>query len=124
VSAESLFDGIDTVFYQVCDMDRAIGFYEGVLGLPLLRREGRDWAELKAGDTVLSLAGELATKPHQGGATVVLRASDIGAVESRLAEHDVQRGRIQDMGGARTLEFYDPDGNELLALEALGSPEA
>jgi catechol 2,3-dioxygenase-like lactoylglutathione lyase family enzyme len=112
-----LFEGIDTVFYQVCDMDRAIGFYEGVLGLPLLRREGRDWAELKAGDTVLSLAGELATKPHQGGATVVLRASDLAAVEARLAEGGAQRGPIEDMGGARMLQFFDPDGNEIVALE-------
>jgi catechol 2,3-dioxygenase-like lactoylglutathione lyase family enzyme len=112
-----LFEGIDTVFYQVCDMDRAIGFYEGVLGLRLLRREGRDWAELEAGDTILSLSGELATRPHQGGATVVLRASDIAAVEARLAESGVQRGPIEDMGGALTLQFHDPDGNELVALQ-------
>jgi catechol 2,3-dioxygenase-like lactoylglutathione lyase family enzyme len=112
-----LFEGIDTVFYQVCDMDRAIEFYEGLLGLKLLRREGRDWAELEAGDAVLSLSGELATKPHQGGATVVLRAPDLGAVEARLAEGGVQRGPIEDMGGARMLQFFDPDGNEIVALE-------
>ena len=115
-----LFEGIDTVFYQVCDMDRAIGFYEGVLGLELLRREGRDWAELRAGDTVLSLSGELATRPHQGGATVVLRASDNAAVEGRLAEIGVQRGPVEDMGGAKMLQFFDPDGNEIVALQPLG----
>jgi catechol 2,3-dioxygenase-like lactoylglutathione lyase family enzyme len=115
--APPLFDGIDTVFYQVCSMDRAIEFYEGVLGLRLLRREGRDWAELEAGDTVLALSGELATAPQQGGATVVLRASDIVAVEARLAEHGVQRGPIEDMGAARVLSFHDPDGNEILALQ-------
>lgn len=112
-----LFEGIDTVFYQVCDMDRSVGFYEDVLGLKLLRREGRDWAELEAGDAVLSLSGELATRPHQGGATVVLRAPDLGAVEARLAEGGVQRGPIEDMGGARMLQFFDPDGNEIVALE-------
>ena len=112
-----LFEGIDTVFYQVCDMDRAIEFYEGLLGLRLLRREGRDWAELEAGDAVLSLSGELATKPHQGGATVVLRAPDLGAVDARLAEGGVQRGPIEDTGGARMLQFFDPDGNEIVALE-------
>jgi catechol 2,3-dioxygenase-like lactoylglutathione lyase family enzyme len=116
-----LFEGIDTVFYQVCDMDRAIEFYEGLLGLKLLRREGRDWAEFGAGDQVLSLSGELATKPHQGGATVVLRAPDLGAVEARLAEGGVQRGPIEDMGGARMLQFFDPDGNEIVALQPLGS---
>lgn len=113
----ALFDGIDTVFYQVCSMDRAIAFYEGVLGLELLRREGRDWAELKAGDWVIALSGELATRPHQGGATVVLGTSDLSAVEAHLAAHDVQRGKPEDMGGATMLEFYDPDGNKLVAIQ-------
>ena len=71
----SLFDGVDVVFYQVCSMDRAVEFYSGVLGLEVLRREGNDWTELRAGDTVIALSGELATRPHQGGATVILRAA-------------------------------------------------
>jgi predicted enzyme related to lactoylglutathione lyase len=98
-------------------MDRAIDFYGGVLGLPVIRREGNDWAELQAGEAVLALSGELATRPHQGGATVVLRASDIDAVERHLADNGVQRGPIEDMGGARMLQFFDPDGNEILALQ-------
>lgn len=116
----ALFEGVDTVFYQVCDMDRAIGFYEGVLGFTLMRREGRDWAELKVGDQDLALAGELATRPHQGGATVVLRTADIDALEAHLAAHGVQRGRIEDMGGARSLEISDPDGNQLIAIQPSG----
>ena len=115
----SLFDGVDVVFYQVCSMDRAVEFYSGVLGLELIRREGNDWTELRAGDTVIALSGELATRPHQGGATVILRASDITAVERALGEHDVQRGRIEDMGGAKMLQFFDPDGNEIVALQPI-----
>ena len=115
----SLFDGVDVVFYQVCSMDRAVEFYSGVLGLELIRREGNDWTELRAGDTVIALSGELATRPHQGGATVILRASDITAVDRRLGEHDVQRGRIEDMGGAKMLQFFDPDGNEIVALQPI-----
>jgi catechol 2,3-dioxygenase-like lactoylglutathione lyase family enzyme len=115
----SLFDGVDVVFYQVCSMDRAVGFYSGVLGLEVIRREGNDWTELRAGDTVIALSGELATRPHQGGATVILRASDITAVERALAGNDVQRGRIEDMGGAKMLQFFDPDGNEIVALQPL-----
>src|SRR5680860_858880 len=113
----SLFDGVDVVFYQVCSMDRAVDFYSGVLGLEVLRREGNDWTELRAGDTVVALSGELATRPHQGGATVILSTPDIARVESRLAERGVQRGRIEDMGGAKMLQFHDPDGNEIVALE-------
>lgn len=113
----SLFSGVDVVFYQVCSMDRALEFYSGVLGLEVVRREGNDWSELKAGDVTLALAGELATRPHQGGATVILRTEDLSAVEARLADKGVQRGRVEDMGGAKTLSFNDPDGNELIAVE-------
>jgi catechol 2,3-dioxygenase-like lactoylglutathione lyase family enzyme len=116
----SLFDGVDVVFYQVCSMDKAVEFYSGVLGLEVLRREGNDWTELGAGETVIALSGELATRPHQGGATVILKTSDISAVEGRLAEHGVQRGRVEDMGGAKMLTFHDPDGNEIIAMEPPG----
>lgn len=115
----SIFDGVNVVFYQVCSMDRAVEFYSGVLGLEVIRREGNDWTELRAGDTVIALSGELATRPHQGGATVILRAADISAVDRRLSENDVQRGPIEDMGGAKMLQFFDPDGNEIVALQPL-----
>jgi catechol 2,3-dioxygenase-like lactoylglutathione lyase family enzyme len=113
----SLFSGVDVVFYQVCSMDRAIDFYSRILGLEVLRREGNDWAELQAGDTVIALSGELATRPHQGGATVILRTADIDAVDRHLGDNDVQRGTVEDMGGARMLQFFDPDGNELVAIQ-------
>jgi hypothetical protein len=29
----------------------------------------------------------------------------------------VQRGAIEDMGAAKTLQFFDPDGNELVAIQ-------
>jgi len=113
----TLIEGMDAVFYQVCNMDRAVAFYQDVLGLELVRREGRDWAEFTVGDGTLALSGELAVAPQRGGATVVLRTGDIEALERRLVEHGVQRGRIAPMGGARMLELYDPDGNEIVALQ-------
>ncbi len=112
-----LFTGIDTVFYQVCSMDRAVEFYRDVLGLPLLRREGNDWAEFQIGDSVLAVSGELAMRPLAGGAKVLMRTEDIHEVERHLGEHGVRRGRVEDLGGARSLDFYDPDGNELLAIQ-------
>jgi len=113
----TLFRGIDTVFYQVCNMDQSVAFYEGTLGLTLTRREGNDWAEFQVGDLTLSLSGELATRPHSGGATVVLTAADIAVVDKRLGESDVQRGPVEEMGGALMLQFFDPDGNELVAMQ-------
>jgi catechol 2,3-dioxygenase-like lactoylglutathione lyase family enzyme len=116
----SLFSGVGVVSYQVCSMDRAIEFYSGILGLEVLRREGNDWTELRAGDTVIALSGELATRPHQGGATVILSTQDIEEVHRVLGENEVQQGRIEDMGGAKMLQFFDPDGNEIVALQPPG----
>ncbi len=113
------FEGVETVYYRICNMERSIAFYQGVLGLELKRREARDWAEFAVGGVDLALEGELATAPHQGGATVVLRTADIRALEDHLAEHKVQRGEVEDLGGAYLLEFYDPDGNRLMAMQPL-----
>ena len=113
----SLFDGVDVVFYQVCSMDKAVEFYNGILGLEVLRREGNDWTELRAGDTVLALSGELATRPPPGGATVLQKKEGLGGGERARREKRVQRGRVEDMGGARMLTFHDPDGNEIIAME-------
>lgn len=114
-----LITGIDTVFYQVCDMNRAVAFYTGTLGLELDRREGNDWAELKAGAVTLSLSGELAVAPQKGGATVVLRTDSLDELGALLREAGTQMGQIEDMGGARVLDIYDPDGNQLVLLEPL-----
>ena len=112
-----LFDGVETVFYQVCNMERAMDFYVGVLGLELKRREGNDWAEFTVGSMDLALSGELAVAPSQGGATVVLRTSDMNALEAHLTAKEVQRGQVEDLGGAKMLDFYDPDGNQLVAMQ-------
>ena len=112
-----LLEGMDTVFYQVCDMDRAVAFYEGVLGLELRRREGRDWAEFRVGSSDLALAGELAVKPQGGGATVVLRTADLDALDAHLGRNGVRRGSVENMGGARSLDIYDPDGNQIVVIQ-------
>ncbi|MCU0309042.1 MAG: VOC family protein [Thermoleophilia bacterium] len=115
------FSGVETIYYRICNMDRSVRFYTEVLGFELMRREGRDWAEFRVGELDFALEGELATAPHQGGATVVLRTPDIRALEEHLAEQKVQRGEVEDLGGAYLLEFYDPDGNRLMAMQPLAA---
>ncbi len=113
-----LLRGIDTVFYQVCNMDRAVAFYEGELGLPLVNRAGNDWAEFDAGTGVtFALTGELAVAPQGGGATVVFGTDDLDALFADLKGRGVRTGDIEDMGGARMLQVFDPDGNELVVMQ-------
>ena len=109
--------GIETVYYRICNMEKAVAFYGGVLGLTLKSRAGNDWAEFDVGGYDLALEGELATRPHQGGATVVFRTDDIEALDAHFATNDVVRREVEDLGGAKLLEFYDPDGNRLIAMQ-------
>lgn len=115
----SLIEDVDVVFYGICNMNRSVAFYEGVLGLELSRREGNDWAQFTVGSTEIGLYGELATPPHQGGATVSFRVSDIKVFDQVLVDAAVQKDVVEDMGGALSLEFYDPDGNKLVAMQVL-----
>ena len=115
----ALLSGIETVYYRICNMEKAVAFYEGILGLTLKNRAGNDWAEFDVGGYDLALEGELATRPHQGGATVVFRSTDVEALDKHLAAHDVVRGEVEDLDGAKLLEFYDPDSNKLIAMQSL-----
>jgi len=114
----ALLSGIDTVYYRICNMERAVAFYEGVLGLELVNRAGNDWAEFRVGNWEIALEGELATRPHQGGATVVFQAQDIEALDRLLSEKEVVKHELEDLGHAKLLEFCDPDGNRLIAMQA------
>lgn len=114
-----LIEGVDVVFYGVCNMERSVAFYEGVLGLELSQRAGNDWAQFTVGSTELGLFGELATAPHQGGATVTFRVADLAAFEAALEVAGTKKDPIEDMGGALSMEFLDPDGNRLVAVQIL-----
>ena len=56
---------IDHVYYWVRDMDAAVAFYGDVLGLPLVRRDGDEWAEFEAGPVRLALHGTAETAARQ-----------------------------------------------------------
>ena len=114
----ALLQGIETVYYRICNMEKAVAFYGGVLGLTLKNRAGNDWVEFDVGGYDLALEGELATRPHGGGATVVFRSDDVHALDAHLATNDVNRREVEDLDGTKLLEFYDPDGNRLIAMQS------
>lgn len=115
----ALISGIETVYYRICNMNRAVAFYQDILGLTLKNRAENDWAEFDLGNGELALEGELATSPHQGGATVVLRSDDIRGLEATLRANNVKMNDLEDLGGSLLLEFLDPDGNRLIAMQAV-----
>lgn len=108
---------IDHVYYWVRDMDAALAFYRDVLGLPLLRRDGDEWAELEAGPVRLALHGTADSMPSSG--TVVFRVADLdGArivLRERGADVDEHLGEVE--GFARFATVRDPDGNPVQLIE-------
>jgi len=111
----------DHVYYWTRDLARAVTFYTDVVGLPLVRRSGDEWAELDAGTIRLALHGTDVADPP-GSGTVVLRVPDLdGArwtLEQRGAVFDEHVGEVE--GYARFAMFRDPDGNPVQIIEYIG----
>jgi catechol 2,3-dioxygenase-like lactoylglutathione lyase family enzyme len=114
---------LDHVYYWVNDMDRAVAFYRDVLGLPLARRDGDEWAEFDAGGVRLALHGAVhGHAPPPGGAAVVFEVADLDIARATLAARGVSFGHEGDVEGyARFLTFTDPDGNTLQVIEYASS---
>jgi predicted enzyme related to lactoylglutathione lyase len=113
---------IDHVYYWTVDMDRAVKFYEDVLGLRLIRRDGPNWAIFDAGPVRLALHGAVRGRPVEpGGATAVFGVDDLdasrAALEGRGATFDEQIGEVEDY--ARFATLRDPDGNAVQIIEYL-----
>ena len=117
------------------DLDRARGFYEGVLGLPVIRDKGFE-VILRAADVEVDVyASEGAgTAEHTIAAFIVddidsivrgLRARGVVFEEYDLPGVKTVNG-IADLGPDRSAWFRDPDGNLLNVsqLDAISTPEA
>ena len=115
----SLTRGLDHVYYWVTDMDRAVSFYRDVLGLPLVRRAGDEWAEFDAGAVRLALHGAVhGHAPPPGGATAVFLVEDLDDARAALTARGVTFGHEGGVEGyARFLAFADPDGNTVQIIE-------
>jgi catechol 2,3-dioxygenase-like lactoylglutathione lyase family enzyme len=120
-----MITGVQDVYYNVRDMDRAVSFYRDVLGLALTETSAW-WSALDAGGVRLGLhasgGAEVPPVPRDAhgahaGATLTLRSTDLDADARRLAEHGVSiLGRSDEVWG-RLLVFEDPDGNVLKLLQ-------
>lgn len=124
-SATPLVTGLDRAYYWVRDMDRAVAFYAGVLGLRLARRDGDSWAEFDVPGGRFSLHGLAEDRGMApGGATVVFLVRDLDRAKAALRARKVEVGREGEIPGrARFASFLDPDGNTVQIVEAAGGPE-
>jgi catechol 2,3-dioxygenase-like lactoylglutathione lyase family enzyme len=121
--------GIDHIVLPVADVDRALGFYHGVLGLAVERE-----AEFRAGQIgfpsvrlngqfVIDLFPRPAGEAPDAGRNLdhfclVTDVEDLAPVVAELARHGIPiaRGPVERWGAqgmAMSIYFHDPDGNQV-----------
>jgi glyoxylase I family protein len=120
--------GLDHVVLRVSDMDRAIAFYEQVLGLHIERRLPEiGLVQLRAGSAMIDLVPQ--KKGEEDGRNmdhyaVQIESMDVEALSAHLRRHGVDPGEIRRRYGAEgygsSIYITDPDGN---TVELKGPPE-
>ncbi|MCW3835326.1 VOC family protein [Sphingomonas canadensis] len=115
------YDGGLTCAISVTSLDRAVAWYQEVLGMTLLyRADAIAWCELTTGVARVNLGlGQAESVPQGGGATLTFGVKDIVAAKAALDAVGVrQDGGINEIPGmVKLLTFYDPDGNVLMFYE-------
>ncbi|MFK7896965.1 MAG: VOC family protein [Myxococcota bacterium] len=129
--------GLDHVVLRVRNLERAIAFYEAVLGLEVERRlEDLGLVQLRAGNSLLDLVsiqgplgrsgGEAPAEngPNMDHFALALVSFDEDAIRDHLAAHGVEAGPTGNRYGADgygpSVYLKDLDGN---TVELKGPPE-
>ncbi len=97
--------------YCITDMDRAVDFYQNILGLTLLFKRD-DWSEFSIGAQRLAIRHEKSVAKPAGGAIVSLATDDIDKLTAALKEKGVRFAKeVQSFPYGKLAAFFDPDDN-------------
>lgn len=112
-----------TASMGVRDLDKAIDWYQRVLGFTLLYRADEiGWCELSTATPGVNVGlSQVEDVPQGGGATNVWSVRSIEQAQAHLTTHAVrQDGPVQVVEGlVKLLTFFDPDGNAMMFAESL-----
>jgi len=112
--------GVQDVYYNVQDMNRARAFYRDILGLRVVY-DTDDWCTLEIGGVRIGLEsteGKPVPKVPGAGAMLTLKSSDIRADVGRLKAEGVRfHGEIGDYDWGSVIVFEDSEGNPLKLME-------
>lgn len=110
-------EGVDYIRIPAKDIERANGFYGGVLGLPAGPTQHEDWVEYQAGNVTLAV---MTPETHDDEfqnlmpSSFALRVPDVEAARAELEAAGVEVAEMWDSGVCRGAGFLDPDGNRIL----------
>jgi catechol 2,3-dioxygenase-like lactoylglutathione lyase family enzyme len=113
----TLVTGVDFTIIPTTDIDRAVDFYENVLGLERSKQWGdRPAHEFETGNLTIALVDMSAFgqefSPHR--APLAFRVDDVPAARAELESRGVKfNGDTIDSGVCHQAIFQDPDGNTL-----------
>jgi catechol 2,3-dioxygenase len=110
---------IGRVHLRVADLDRALAFYEGILGFEITQRAGHSAALLSSGgvrhDIWLHAGdGEMPLVDAGERTRFALRVASraaLGSALRRLEQSGVTIAAARDQGVSEALHLFDPDGN-------------
>jgi len=110
--------GLHTLLCEVTDMDRAIRFYRDVVGFAVMF-ESPHWSSLRAGSTNVGLHPpfERSGGARGGGWIFGIEVSDMRAFRQKLTDAGVATTEYHDTPPGAIIEFSDPDGNRLQAIQ-------
>jgi catechol-2,3-dioxygenase len=108
--------GIEEIFLKVRNMEAALEFYHGILGISVDKQdEERTYLQMDRGHLVLQM--ESHTGRHQGGGplhfAMTVGEDEFDAILAKFEGGRVfTRGPYGERGKGRALFMMDPDGNE------------
>ena len=108
--------GTDFVFLGTTDWKRAVEFYSGVLGLPVLDYERIPGGEFETGNLTLQMIqmDAIGREFTRAANPIALHVDDVEAARAELRARGVEfDGDILDSGVCHQAFFRDPDGNQL-----------
>jgi predicted enzyme related to lactoylglutathione lyase len=103
---------VQSVYYTVKDMNRAVDFYQNVFGMKLKFRDGDKWAQFDGGNVSVALSCPEESASAEGGAVVALEVDDMAAYEAKLKAAGAVVIQRRDMGShGSVVAFRDTEGN-------------
>jgi catechol 2,3-dioxygenase-like lactoylglutathione lyase family enzyme len=101
------------VFYYVSDIERAIAFYSGVLGMKLVSRDVVARFDLDGVLFEIVPAPDTGKLRGGGNARLALKVDDIHQAVRELQSKGIPASAVQEKPGGMLAFLEDPDGNEI-----------
>ena len=114
-----MIKGVANVWMPVQDIERAVEFYESILGLPVVKRDG-SWAEVEASGVRVGLNGREPEGAGSGGGPVLTFQPEGGlddAVDDLKGRGVKFPAEISEHDWGRVATFKDTEGNDLQLYE-------